>query len=250
MKDVINSFSDWMKEKTSSPLYFTYICFLVIWNWQFFYALFFENSSLLNVSHLQYAISFQKNFFISLPIPSTFNDLLSWTLKFLFEFFPPILFTYISIIYLPKISAWAHEIYLKNFFERQLAYDNASLEYETQKTKNLKRVGVQKIEQVKEKEKIARVLSDEEKWEIDYIEFKKHSLYSRFREALTAVYRNNGSTRIFSNGGYVPTVSPNILAMADVKGLINIIGDKRDKIELTDKGKYFADKYLETNVIG
>jgi predicted transcriptional regulator len=38
--------------------------------------------------------------------------------------------------------------------------------------------------------------------------------------------------------------------MADVKGLINIIGDKRDKIELTDKGKYFADKYLETNVIG
>jgi len=79
-------------------------------------------------------------------------------------------------------------------------------------------------------------------WEDEFTKFKTHPDYKLFGQVLKGVYEYNGRTYV--SGQYHPVfeLGPRSLMMADTRGLVKIL-DQGNRIELTEKGKYFASFY-------
>jgi len=89
--------------------------------------------------------------------------------------------------------------------------------------------------------KIERVMSDEEKWEIEY---KNLSNNDQFYSALDLLKKC-----IYEFNGYVDTsgfrLPSNHLAFLDVNGLISFDERSRNLLAATNKGKYFLKKFIQ-----
>ncbi len=88
---------------------------------------------------------------------------------------------------------------------------------------------------------LQKTLTEKKDWETEYGEFEKHPLFFKFQQVLASVHEHLG----YINDDYV-----DIKAVAHAKNLIIFTKDKDTgllgkRIELTDKGRFFADKYLE-----
>lgn len=247
-EDITKSIQDWFKEKTSSPLYFTYIIFLVAWNWKLFYILFFEDASLLKTSHIEYISTFE--FHINVFSNVFWSVIISWILNTGWHLIPPIIFTYLAIEYFPILHKWAHTIHIKNYFDRKLAWDNANLDYEKRRTKYLQQEVIQKGIQVSEKKKIEKIQTEEEKLEKELnqslLDFQN---LEAIKVAINVVYGTKGR---YSNNfrdpnvvdGYRTFISSDFLSRLDTLGLITI-NTRETQIEFTNKGKYYIRKLRE-----
>ncbi|KKW11184.1 MAG: hypothetical protein UY50_C0019G0012 [Parcubacteria group bacterium GW2011_GWA2_49_9] len=260
MEGFWSSVSSWWSEKTNSPLYFTYLGFLAVWNWKFFQVIFLESADLFSTPRIEYVKS---ALLFSVPVPESIpiwiSGLIDWLANFSWHLMPPIIFTYLAIVYLPKLNAWAFDIHLTNHFSRKSAYRVANLAYEKGMEQSMKEVLESKDRQIQTQQKIQKkektlqkTLTDKERWEIEYNEFEKHPLFSKFQEILTSVYKHNGvieyaDTLSFRNKEIL-SLGADIKAVADAKKLITITDSDGNvtKIALTDKGRFFAEKYLET----
>lgn len=240
MKDFWSSFAEWAKEKTSSPLYFTYIFYLIIWNWKIFHILFFENSSLFNAPRIEYVSSFLE-FHIRISNYPWRNVILEWTTNTAWHILPPAILTYLSIKYLPKLYYWAYSIHLKNYYDRRELYERVNFEHEKFKTTQLRDIATQKVQQKKETEKIERIQTKEEKWrdELESME-SNGSLRSAMKMTSEAVYGKDGN--FTTNSGYtngaVSYIDSKSLSFVDALGLVEI-DMERGKIVFTEKGKFF-----------
>ena len=83
MKDILDSTVQWLNERTTSPLYGTYIFAVIVWNWKFFYALFFQDQAVLALPKIEYI---EQKFLSDNPLVHSL-----WFL------IPPIVMTYIII---------------------------------------------------------------------------------------------------------------------------------------------------------
>ena len=115
-----SSLSKWFNEKTSSPLYFTYIGFFIAWNWKFFQIIFLENENLFLTPRIEYIKS---KLIFHTPLYSKISERLNipidWLLNTAWHILPPAIFTYLAIVYLPKVHKWALDKYLESRFERK-----------------------------------------------------------------------------------------------------------------------------------
>ncbi|MBI2120962.1 MAG: hypothetical protein HYT94_05060 [Parcubacteria group bacterium] len=231
MNEATKSFGEWFKEKTSSPFYFTFIGFVIIWNWKFFYILFWESSELFKAPRIEYVVSnFESSIFAHL----------TWFL------FIPIVSTYIAIVWLPKLNAWAHKIYIKNHFERQRAYDRERLAYEREKTENLRNEVKEKTIQKELKYEVEKDLTQEEKWDLESKDlFSIDENISALRKANDAIYKTGGkfATEIANlNQSYATYIPPTLLSRLDTLSLASIRNRSTNygEISFTPKGKYFV----------
>lgn len=246
-----SSASKWFNEKTSSPLYFTYIGFFVAWNWRFFQIIFLENENLFLAPRIEYIKSklfFSTNF--PLIIPAWLHILVDWLLNTAWHILPPAIFTYLAIVYLPRLHKWALHKYLESRFERKRMFeikrfedDKWLLDQEKIHSKTLENFASVKEQQLKTEERIQKTMSEEEKWGIEYQEFEKNHSFYKFKQIIETIYKYNGI--IDERLGDAPHADTSSLATADTRELTTYSGSSRNVIELTKKGKFFAKMYLE-----
>lgn len=183
-----SSFSKWFSEKTSSSLYFTYIGFFITWNWKFFQIVFLEKETLFSSPRVEYIAS--KLLFIT---PHYFGshlwveNVINWVLNLSWHMIPPAIFTYLAIVYLPRVHTWALEKDLDNRFERkrmfktkQRVYDQWLLEQGKAHEGTLRELVEVTHRQAESEKKIRSALTDEERWRLEYKEFEKVPSFYKF----------------------------------------------------------------------
>lgn len=259
MNEIFKTIWDWFKEKTSSPLYFTYIFFLIIWNWKIFYILFWEDSSLFLSPRTEYISIFEFHIPWNIPVPPpwtnlSLNPIIDWPINTLWHILPPIIFTYFAIVYLPKLHAWAHSIHLGYFYQRKEICAKKELEYQKKYTENLEIEAKEKErqeQQIKKMEKTKIQLG--EKWEV---EFKKIFSDTRNLEAIdnaaTAYYKTRGnfysSNKNMRDPEQITYISPGDLSRLDAFDIIKI-DMAESTLEFTEKGKFFIKRLQEERKI-
>jgi len=229
MGELLESISQWLKERTTSPLYGTYIFSFIIWNWEFFYVLFLQDQASLPLPKIEYI---EQKFL---------SD--GWFVHFSFFLIPPVIITYIIIRWLPFLSNWAHRVYLHFYFERKNLYEETNLHNEEGRKRTLQQLAETKEQQAISKMKIRKNITNEERWEEEYNEFAKGNIFGRFSQIIDAVYEKSGYLYV-DNEGKKP-VDSDILAGSDTRGLISFTDSGRNQIDLTEKGKFFTKKYLD-----
>lgn len=232
MENILSSFGEWWRERRSNSLYFTYVLFLILWNWKFLFLLFIEDHIPLHVSSFQYAMSLYSS------ITGTYwIDLLiykSWALLM------PALFTFLAIKYLPWVNAWAHEIELKNYFSRRLGYDEKRAEFEEKRTIFLKRIAAEKEKQKGYKDDIEEQTTEKEKWQNEFTELAKDSEFiMAMSKAIDSIYYHAG---IFNQGAFGRELLDLLLARQIV-----VVQFRKQvseaRLEFTPKGEEFAKMY-------
>lgn len=240
MKDLSDSLVTWWREKTSGPLYFTYLIFLLGWNWRTVYVLFFDSKESLEITRLEYFNTFIEFHYFGPWFDPLLNTV--WT------FVPPIILTFLAIRYLPYVNAWAHDWHLKHYFSRKEAWDEASLKYDQKQTSALKERAEAAEEKKAVRTKLENILSPEEKWEDEGVRLDEAGV-DAVRALFRIVYKTFGR---FSNTPNATTVSmgrstyvtPDILARIDGLGIADIDFGKSE-MSLTGKGKYFIKRLQE-----
>ncbi len=219
--------AQWAKERTTSPLYGTYIFSVILWNWKFFYTLFFQDQTVLGMPKIEYV----ENKFLGDGIVEHLLFFVVW----------PLVTTCFIIWIMPFFSSLAHKAHLRFYFDRKNMYDAAALEYENKKSRNLQQLVRIKKEQMTNEKEIEKNLTEADLWAAEFNEFARSSIFNKFRQVIRAIYEDNGYiNRQFS-------IDTSILAVADSRGLIKFITGPRSQIEFTEKGKLFVKKYLEIN---
>ncbi len=54
METLSQSLAAWFKEKTASPFWYTLVFSFLVWNWQIFYILFFEDAAKFTAPRTEY----------------------------------------------------------------------------------------------------------------------------------------------------------------------------------------------------
>jgi ribosomal protein S19E (S16A) len=227
MDELAKSISTWFKEKTSNPVYFTFLLYVVICNWRVFYVLFFEDATLLTMPRIEYAERFNvQNRLIGL----------------LWHFVLPTLLTFITIRYLPYVYTWAHRYYTKHHFDRLRIADEARRDFERDRARFLAETAGYKEQQATNTRRIEQASSEEDRW---YEEFNELYIDEQFVNALntadrviygkTGRYVTRASEVADSNGLIIPAH----LSILETIGLITIDHEKR-RIQFTPKGLYFV----------
>ncbi len=230
MDNIFNSFNEWWNERRNSSLYFTYILFLVLWNWKVLFILFIENNVPPHVSNFQYAIS------LYLPITGQFPlDFLLYKANALLV---PALLTFIAIRYLHEVNSWAHRIGVSNYFERRLIYDEKRADFEDKRTDFLKRIAEQKEKQKGYKIDIEEQTTDKEKWQnefADLIADKNLSFSKAMAKAIDSIYYSRGS---FNHGEFGKDLLDLLLSYQIIS--VQIRDGVGERLEFTQKGENFA----------
>ena len=173
MNEVFNSITEWWKEKTTSPLYGTFIFSVILWNWKFFYVLFWQDQSVLSLPKIEYVEQHFLNY-------SGFW--LNLSIHFLWFLILPAMSTYIIIWWIPLLTNLAHKVSTQFYFNRKgifddlsLNYDNRRLEYEHKQKRNMERFLEVKKEQIATGKKIEHTLTDEDRWRVEFTDFLNNS---------------------------------------------------------------------------
>lgn len=225
MKDLLNSLKQVLTNRITSSFYGTFIISWCLWNWKILYITFFIDSELLfnskNVLKNEYISSFYP-FDLWLPLLSTIS-------KFILL---PIFSTYVLICFLPMLVNFLFiNKDLKFEKERRLARLDMEESLETKKGKVLEK----EKENVQVEEEIKETKSD--KWEKEYLDFKKTSYFKKFDRLYNLIYSYKGDLRGYS-------ISDEILAYSETNGLIQF-EDIRSVVLFTNKGLYFMKRYLD-----
>jgi|SRR3989344_2445801 len=237
MKEIFNSIIKTANGRLTNSLYGTFFISWLVFHWNFVFSIFLlDDEKILQISGLlKNDYLWQKYFNLS--------DLYFW-----FSWVMPFILTYIIIWKLPK---W---ILLD-------AYDKTE-EYETEK-KIIKITQQRKIEQedVKLQEQtakkvtaVAKQVIEEKKikeadptigWSEDYEKFKKLDFAHKFSKIIESYYKRQGNIVFYNDYNQIVfEISEDILAYVHSNGIVDIDKDL-NKIEMTEKGKYFINRFLE-----
>lgn len=244
-KDVVNSFSDILKERVSSPVYGTFLFSFLFWNWKLIYLSFWVSEETIGISKLDYLTQQMiQNGFTELSfIPLFMHPFFSWFNIVVI----PIIITYFMLRYFPHIQNWAYRENLDFKKERRKNLNQHNLDIEMHHLEireNIarKEVLVQKEEKKATEQKIEKLnkkdLLEKDRYSDDYNEFKK----LRFYNTVSII-----NDVIYNQGGYSGDLDSKILSYWHTNDLVLFRKDNSNFIELTDKGKYFLKKSLSEN---
>lgn len=223
-----------LEERISSPFYGYFIVGWIITNWKLVYASFFLDQDKI----------FQKTGLLRNEYIQTIFPVDQW---FWLNFFIiPIAFTLVFF--------WISPYWTRPIFRKSIRNKKALKVIELQESQEVRREQKELIKEetaliqeeiVKAKEeKKAEVETPEIIWNRDFENFKNSKFFFLFKKILDAIYEHGGKTKAKWNrvsGYYEFSIDTDTLIYSDTNGLINMLAD--DNISLTEKGRYFAQKY-------
>lgn len=239
MKEIVTSITDVVKNRLTNSLYGTFLVAWAFFHWDFIFSLFAldDNKILLMNGLLKNEYLIQRYF-----------NVYDW--YFWFSWIMPFILTYIIIWKLPKwvlLDAFGkteeYEVdkkIIRISQKRRVEQENAKLEEQT--AKKVTAVAKQVVEEKKIKE------ADPTKgWNEDYENFKKLDFAHKFSKIIESYYKRKAE--IIEYGGnfgeqVIFEVPEDILAYAHSNGIVEI-DSKSNKIDPTEKGKYFISRFLE-----
>ncbi len=227
MTDILNSVAKWFKERTTSPLYGTFILSVILWNWKFFYILFWQSEEKLNIPRIEYV---QNHILYN---ATYFGHIVYFLIL-------PALSTYFIVWWLSYLSNWAHKKHVEFYYDKRLSIDEARLNYEQKEKNNLNKLSNVIKEQARAKVTINNTLTEKEKWRNEMINFvlRDNKYQLAIDKAKKAVYQTEG--RFTGNRQeeteYVTYIDIDSLAKLDALELIDI---QNNKMSFSEKGKYF-----------
>ena len=230
MENIFNSFNEWLRERRNSSLYFTYIFFLILWNWKVLFLLFIENNVPRYTSNFEYAMS--------LYTPLTAYSLIDFLLYKVSALLVPALLTFLAIKYLPKLNSWAHKIGVGNYFDRRLVYDEKRADFEDKRTDFLKRIAEQKEKQKGYRIDIEEQTTDKEKWQNEFADLVADNnlpFSKAMSSAIDSIYYRRGN---FNQGEFGRELLDLLLSYQIVT--VQIRDGVGERLEFTKKGEEFA----------
>ena len=222
VNELANSIAKWFRERTTSPLYGTFVFSVILWNWKFFYILFWQNEEKLTLPRIEYVQRF------------ILNNQTNWY-HMLYFLILPITSSYIIVWWLPVISNWAHKKHIEYYYDRRLIIDKARLDYEKKEKETLTSISTVKKEQIEVKKEIQKNTTEEERWDLEFENFRNSNSLLAYSNFLDEFYKGRKNLYQFSS---------NDTAYFDALGLITI--ETNTINSLTKKGKHFALKTRES----
>jgi hypothetical protein len=232
MTDIFNSIAKWFEERSTSPLYGTFIFSVILWNWEFFYILFWQSEEKLAFPRIEYVQKF------------ILDQQTVWQ-HFLHFLILPILSTFVILWWLPIVSNWAHKKHLSFYYKKRLIMDEARLDYERKEKKTLDSISSLKKEQIVVKKEIQKNTTEDERWDQDYERFKKLNFAYKFQKIIDSYYKMRGFISDTDEiNRIIFEIPEDVLAYAHSNEIVTI-DQQANKIDMTPKGKYFINKFLE-----
>ena len=244
MENFWQSLLAWLKERTASPLYITFVVAFIVWNWEVVYLLLWRGE-IVSQSGLSTIVNSYQHWGMA-TLSDSFGTRILPLIDPLYHLLPPAALTYVSIVWLPCIANEAYEI-SRNHYESRF---NIDAELKAKRAKkdadraeemrdDAKRRADAVTETKQSNETIKKVLTEEEKWDLEFEEIKPTKHYAYFRKLKNCIYEYHGS---ISNSNYVDYSE--IIPFFHAHNIIEYDDKSKSSIDLTEKGKYFMKKYL------
>jgi len=235
--EIVGSVNGALKKRFHTPLYGTFILAWAAFHWDFLYTALFVNQDLIYKK-----TGLLKNEYLH----HTFFNYGS--LQFYLLWLLPFLVTWLIIWKLPRyllIPAFKKDQQYRTEQRKITLSEERQIELEETKREetSVKRLDVTK-DRVR-KEKAIVDIDPTALWPDEYAQFKEANLHHRLIPIMEAVYEHAGATKVASEMyGVDPVfeVPMESLVTADTNDLIKFDRTK-EKIELTEKGKYFIKRF-------
>lgn len=236
MTEITGAIAEAIRKRTASATLGTYLFFWAAYHWQGLYATFFVNQDLIYGQHGLLKNEYVNKYFF--PGPMDWNFYLGILI--------PLVLTYLFIWWMPYIllKAYRKEQWfrvekriIKIEQERNIQEERKELAKETTQA-------IKKEVEVVKAQRAAEKLDPKMAWKNEYNRLDSQE-EDYLKEVLVAVYKHRGLVYVSGMYSDAPPefeLSPNALRLADSHELISIVEDG-SRIELTQKGKYFASLY-------
>lgn len=237
--EVSDTVKEELKKRLLSPIFGTFIIYSVISHWQFFVTAFLVSSDQIWVAKHMLKAEYLK---VTYANPHDWYFYASWIV--------PAVFTWLTIW---KFPDWFLLKADQKDTDYRVAKENIRLQGEKKIIREelaVQRISTKKAEQetqkIKKQREAKSILSQDQIWKEEFDEFRKSHLFSKMRQLESVLYTNSGNTRKWNGTSHARIIDSDILASAHTDGLITINGaSEKEKIELTEKGKYFMSAYLK-----
>lgn len=240
MKEIFNSVTEIAKNRLTNSLYGTFILSWLIFHWNFVFSI-----VALDDTKIMQFTGLLKNDYLSQKY-FNFHDWYFWV-----SWIMPFILTYIIIWKLPKwilLKAYnkteeyeTEKRIIKISQERRVVQEEAKLEEQT--AKKVTAVAKQVVEEKKIKEADPTI-----SWQNDFNRFKKLPFSDKFSKIIESYYKHRGlisDTDEYGNR-VIFEIPEDILAYAHSNEVVEI-DQSAGTVNMTPKGKYFINKFLENS---
>lgn len=240
MNEISSAIAEAIRKRAASITLGTYLFFWMAYHWQGLYVTFFVNQDLIYNQHGLLKNEYVNKYFFG------FHGVQDW--QFYLGFIIPLVLTYIFIWHVPRyilIRAYRQE--QRHKVHRRII--KAEEEHNLQKAEeNLAKQEIRTIQagiDTSEKKKEATKKDPTILWGEEFNDIKHSTQYNYLNDIFKSVYEYKGRTSVHDEYGEdIFTLNPNSLRFGDSRSIVDMI-DNGNRIELTDKGKYFAAQYDE-----
>ena len=234
----MNDIFEYFRKRAASTILVSYTVFWAIFHWQGIYVTIFIDQDIIYKQHGLLKNEYVNKYFFGFDWLNVFTMhnlgiLLGWVI--------PAGFAYFYVWWLPKFvinPAYKKEVNYKE--QRSLEKIKSEKRIQDEERKLIEKQTATEEAKIELANKKAEVSESNPVigWQEEYREFiLNEDAVSSFDELLEIVY----SSRSFDINGDIDKIRPESLLLVDIWGLTKIVNSNR--INLTDKGKYFARLY-------
>lgn len=228
--DIISSVKTTIRDRLVSIMYGTFIISWCIWNWELIYITVFVDQDIILKTVNQLKI----DYILTQYSWDNWLGVLWSSVKLLLG---PIIMTYVIIWWFSKLDFICFKRYHSDKFNKK----NELFKMENKLLNKEKTVLEKKEENVEIEKKIQKEMTDEEKWNAEYKDFRSSNQFHRaIKEMQQCIYEHSG---YLDTAGY--RMRSEITAYLHVNGLIAFSEKSRNIITATEKGKYYLRKFIK-----
>jgi len=225
-----------IEDRLASPFYGYFLVSWLTLNWQTVYATLFVDQETL----------FEKTGLLKPDYVELFLwPVYTWSF-YLHYLLAPLALTILFVWYLPYIT----RIFFRKNIRNRVALKVIELQELSQEKKEEKKLTQEdtalmktEIERAKVEKKAAQE-NPEVLWEREYYQFRVLPLFKKFTHIVASIYEYSGRITVVSeyNDRIIFQIPKDVLAHAHTNDLV-IFEKGKEKIDLTDKGKFFVRKF-------
>lgn len=186
-----------------------------------------------------------KNDYLSMVL-FDFNNI-GTIIKSLIPWITPFILTWIMVWKMPKWILIPALIQEENYRLRKRLIriqNDATVKLEEKELLKQTVENLDIVSQKKTKEQEIQRIDPKQEWRIEFLKFKKMTIYPKFKYILDSSYNQNGKIKIQDSYSGITKfeIPKDILAYCHSSGLVDLL-DSNTEIQLTEKGKFFVKEY-------
>ncbi len=233
--EIVRSVRKAINKRLTTPIYGIFLVSWLIFNWEFIFTMFFvSEEKILDKTGLLKHVYLHQTFF-------NYQDWTFWVWQII-----PFIITYFVIWKFPKWIGLPA-------FKKEAEYEIEKRKVEIIGQRQLEEESVKKLEvttQKAKKESEIKKIDPSISWPQEYKEFKRSSFSKELRYIMDSIYKFNGDiVSSDARGRRVFEIPKDILAYFHTNDLVSLVEDE-EKIELTEKGKFFIRLFLRDINLG